>query len=93
MSAGKTIVVELPSRVEVMVYPSEASPGAFVIKSSFDAKDIETGEVEPFSSTASYDSEPGLDDVLRVVSAHLAHEVAEQLGLRPHDGDNDRSDR
>jgi hypothetical protein len=81
---GCTQEFPMPSRVVVHVYKSHEQRGWWIAKSTFFARNVESGEPDSFMLKTRWQRRPTRQQVARVVVRHLAHEVYEQLDLKPH---------
>lgn len=86
MTRGETISVAMPLEIRVLIYPSATSPGSWVSHISAVAKDVLDGELAVFGSVREHAAEPTRVEIADHVADWLRHEVMEQLGLDPHDG-------
>ena len=85
MTDGETITLRLPTKAEILVYPSQERPGDWVVKANVEAIDIQTGQPGHFTTTLRWHGgPPPRNEIAQAMINMLAHEVCEQLGLDPH---------
>jgi hypothetical protein len=80
----RTVTIAMPSTVTVLIYKSHVHRSLWITKSTFYARNVDTGAPDSFMLEYRRRRPPTRAEIARIVSRHLAHEVAEQLGLRPH---------
>ncbi len=81
--SDETIEIAMPMAVTVLVYKSETKPG-WITKVMLTTTCVETGEPDTFAQTTESPAKLSRQELADIVVDMLAHEVAEQLGLGPH---------
>lgn len=97
-NGGQVIDVPMPTQVRVLVYQKQPGPdvapaggvvnywaGQWCVKVMARAVDVQTGEIGDFSQETITADRPTRADIAHALSAWLAHEMQEQLGMRPHE--------
>lgn len=83
IDVSETISIRSPNSITVLVYKSDNAP-TWVTKVIVEAICVETDKPETFSKIFESDVKPSRQELADLVVEMLAHEVAEQLGLGPH---------
>lgn len=84
---GGSLFVTLPAEVEIETYPSHSGSGVsggWVSKVTIRTKNVVTGNDMYLGCEWPHPTKPTKAKLAEQVTAVLAHEVAEQLGLNPH---------
>lgn len=80
----ETIYIVPPEAISVLVYWSE-SRARWISKVLLTAVSLDTQSTEVFSQESDSPTKPSRQEVADQVVEMFAHEVAEQLGLNPHE--------
>ncbi len=82
---GETIEIAMPLQVKVLVYYS-ITRGRWISKISAVAKDVASpGNTDYFGDEWTHEKRPTREKIAEQVTGWLGHEIAEQLGLNPHE--------
>jgi hypothetical protein len=86
MSEERIIKIPMPLSVEVNVFPS-AEPGREILLLSAKCIDVADGQIGDFLSRPRTVTAGSRRELLDFIVDWLRHEVAEQLGMKPHEND------
>ncbi len=79
---NETIAISMPTEVRVLVF--ESIDGGWLLHVTAVAVDVDTKESGFFGTQSRWQKKPTREEIAGELDRWLAHEMREQLGLKPH---------